>query len=158
MRFRVTVTFEPDIHTYQRVWNRARKAGLRAMGELYASQYLAKHFTHQGAREYGYEPRQIFRRTKGGKLTSRGSKPPLVESGDLRKEAQDSVRVKVYGSRAVIQMDVPWYIRAHKDAGMDLEDELTRISSAEAQAMADAHVKAINTEMAKTPRRRRKLS
>ncbi len=157
--FKISVTFTPDIKTYQRVWNRARKTGLRAMGDLYAEKYLKKHFTHAGAREYGYAPRQVFRRSgkKGGATTSRGRRPPLVDSGDLKEEALSSVRVKVYGARAVVSMEVPWYIRAHRER-MDMEDELTRISDAEANEMAEAYVKAVNTEMEKTPRTRRKVA
>ena len=150
--FRMRVWFEPDVKTFQRIWNRARKAGLRAMGDLYAANYIHKHFTQAGGREYGYKPRQIFRKVKGGKTTSRGSRAPLVDSGDLKRDATGSVKVKVYGARAVIQMDVPWYIRMH-----EMEDELTRITRAEAEEMAGAYAKAVNRELEKTPRRRHKV-
>lgn len=142
--FRMRVWFEPDVKTLQRIWNRARKAGLRAMGDLYASNYIHKHFTQAGGREYGYKPRQIWRKVKDG--------PPLVESGDLKRDATGSVKVKVYSARAVIQMDVPWYIRVH-----EMEDELTRITRAEAEEMAGAYAKAVNRELEKTPRRRHKV-
>ena len=113
------------IHGWKPLKDVIEKAFL-AVGLYWGRNFLAKHFTRAGAREYGYEPRKGEGARPGGKRFARVAGPaekrageilPLVYSGDLRDDARRyrvtavatrkdiRVRVKFPGAKGLNRLD-----------------------------------------------------
>jgi len=161
--FRIELTFDPPLKEFVRRWDKARKAGLKAAGELWIQKFLRRHFTREGASRYGYKPRVAPRhgysprRARGGSRNRGGDPRPLVHSGRLVSSVSRSAKVKVYGASARIEMEAPEYIRfrGHRGTGPDMVEELTTVTGDEAEELAEAYAAAIEEELSRVRRRRR---
>ena len=97
----------------KKLWNKLARECWIAMGEHWHREMRAKHFTHRGASEYGYDKRQgegrspgdkgFLRTYTGRKLRRFGHTYPLVWSGASRTlSAIRDVRATRDGSRVVM--------------------------------------------------------
>lgn len=90
----------------------SRKA-FRAAGEAWVAEVIPKHFTSQGATEYGYELRDPG--YQGRKIRAIGHQRPLEFTGTTRQAAERS-RLRVSAHRGAadksvrIKYDAPTYI------------------------------------------------
>ena len=136
--------FVPDMP--KRVYNDVQREAFRGMGVKWHRDYLMTHFTHAGATEYGYRPRQgdrqsptdrSFRRTyTGRKLRRYGHTYPLVLTGLSRAQARTrDVRATRTGVRVVLHMPpyFSFYRRLH--GGTNMYEELSTISEPERLAL-----------------------
>jgi hypothetical protein len=114
------------------------------VGSDYHRAFMAKHFTHAGAREYGYAPRKGergapgskgFRRSyTGRKLRQKGHTLPLVWSGESRTLARvRDVRATSKGCRIVIHANKLNFRNPKSEINM--RDEVTRVSDMEARVV-----------------------
>lgn len=122
--------------------NSATRATYRSMGEHWHSEFRPKHFTHQGAREYGYTPRQgaeagvrrFARSYQGRKLKKYGHTLPLVKTGLSQKLAQiRDVRATSKGSRVVIHART--FNRSNPHSRINMREEVTAVSKPEEERL-----------------------
>lgn len=128
------------------------KAAWEHAGEFWHRVILKKHFTHAGAKEYGYKPRKQAEvrtsMTKSGKIRVRklpsydqrkfrkwGHTYPLVWSGEMKRQVMRTRDVRSTAKGAKVVLHGPkhlWQFR--KDYGQaDKAAELSRISEADAR-------------------------
>jgi len=121
-------------------------------GHLWARHMCPKHFTHGGAREYGYTPRKGEQSGQSGKTywrsyTGRKQKLmhhtlPLVWSGQLRAAARIySLDVRITSTRSRLWVNLPAAGRArirNPHSQINMAEELTRVSAAEAREIVAA--------------------
>lgn len=131
------------------------KAANLEIARVWLDQFLFKHFTNLGAKEYGYDRRA----SKYSKRKSRetGERKPLVLSGDTRRMTQDEGAAKGFPTRAVVTMPVPDHFLTKMRDGPDMADELVRISEQEVNILADEWEDAITEFMDNSPKRRRRI-
>ena len=112
-----------------KAFNEAQKKAFRAVGEYWHQHILPQHFTHAGARRYGYQRRS--RRYESYKLRKYGHTYPLVKTGQMKREALMIRDVREKNSRVKVFLHGPkhlWQFR--KDYGAsDKAKELTAVDS-----------------------------
>jgi hypothetical protein len=137
-------------------WTAAVREGWRAAGELWHEQFRPKHFTHAGAREYGYLPRkgergneEGFRRSyTGRKLHKFGHTYPLVYTGEsMRLTRMQDVRPTSKGVRVVYRA-YKFNFR-HPRSRIRMREEFTRISRREERDIRRAIDNRLQAEMNK---------
>jgi len=120
--------------------------------------FRPKHFTQEGAREYGYAPRRgeesgtsgkaFWRSYTGRKLKKFGHTLPLVYSGDLR----DRTRIARIDSKADgVRVVLPQANKANfhnPKSNVNMREELTRISADEARQSAELLDQAVRRRIA----------
>ena len=115
------------------------------IGNHWHRQMRPKHFTHAGAREYGYTPRKGekdaasskgFRRSYSGrKLRKFGHTLPLVYTGESRDiTARRDVRPTRHGVRIVMAANKLNYKNPY--TAIDKRDEMTRVSPEDTRTLA----------------------
>jgi hypothetical protein len=133
----------------QRDVNDALRRALEGMCLRWRRQYLPKHFTKGGAREYGYQPRQGERNPlKRGSYSNRKLRLfshvlPNVYTGELRRlslQGPQTVRATVTRTRARVRAVLP------RKANFRLH-ELKIVSSRERAALEQFLVQRIEFEL-----------
>jgi len=137
-----------------RVINQIAKEVAIEVGYFWHDNFLQKHFTHAGAREYGYEPRQGERgsgmRFSGSytqhKLHRFNHTRPLEFTGDSRSLLETSkhkVRATATGGEATLRIPLgaPNFNRfgrggRYGTSKVDLRHDITAVSEAEIGLMA----------------------
>lgn len=125
---------------FQKAFTAAIRAAWQTAGELWHDRFRPKHFTHAGAREYGYLPRkgergneheQGFRRSyTGRKLHKFGHTYPLVYTGEsMRLTRMQDVRPTTKGVRVVYRAYK--YNFRHPRSRIRMREEFTTISRIE---------------------------
>jgi hypothetical protein len=121
-------------------FNACARQAFREIGMYWHRALRPKHFTHRGATEYGYEPRQGergsaggrgFRRTyTGRKLHRYGHTRPLVYTGESERESK-TARIVATSKRVRVRMKLPRLNWRHESRTKTMREELTMISAAE---------------------------
>ena len=141
----------------QREFNDLVREAWYHVGKYWMTHFRAKHFTKAGAREYRYAPRvgegesgkRFWRSYTGRKQKTLGHTDPLVYSGDSRRSTQ-TARVTATAttnkSQCRVTMNAPnlnYPGKKRRDGrpGIDLRDEMTRISPAEWAELVKQHDK-----------------
>lgn len=147
-----------------RLLNEVLKAAWLKAGELWHQAFRPKHFTHKGAREYGYLWRAgetLPRGTKGWrrKYTGRkymkwGHTLPLVWSGESK--ARSAIRRILPTKHGVtIKLRTPTLNRRHKDSPILMSKEMRTISPAEKRRIVQELDKHIHRGLRRLAQRRR---
>lgn len=106
------------------------------MGKHWMVNIRPKHFTHAGAREYGYEPRsgekksgKSFKRSyTGRKLRKKGHTRPLEYSGELKRDSGFSRFSHGVGRMRILLPRARKANFRHPKSNIDMRAELTAIS------------------------------
>lgn len=137
--------------TTQRQWNAVKRAAWTQTGIGWHEFLRPKHFTKEGAAEYGYAPRSgetgrikknFWRSYTGRKQKKYGHTLPLVLSGELRDRSRTaSISATATATQSVCRVRLPGANKANfrnpkSPANLDMRDELTRISAAEGEQLA----------------------
>ena len=127
----------PTPRGMKRELNAIKKIAFEQLGIWWHTTMRPKHFTHQGAKEYGYSPRKGERGSKGGgrfrssytgrKLRKFGHTLPLVYTGESRALTRiRNVRATSTGVRVI--MRAPTLNRQNRNSQVNMREELTRVS------------------------------
>jgi hypothetical protein len=137
----------------KRQWNVIAKAAFEKVGLRWIQRFLDKHFTHAGAREYGYEPRSGELRRSGSKAYRRsytgikermfGHTLPLVFTGTSRDRCEAG-RVIPSRTGVRVMMNAPALNLRAKHSKINLREELTRVSIPEQRELTDLLVAEID--------------
>lgn len=128
-------------------WNKIVKLAFFKVGEFWHKHFRAKHFTHAGAREYGYQKRKgeelprgskkFWRTYTGIKLRKHGHTFPLVFSGTSRT-LTDIMVVKNTSKGASVKLGRARALNFRPKGGrINMVDEMTRISPAEGAVLVE---------------------
>ncbi len=123
--------------------NRAKRGAWTDAGRWWHKILRPKHFTKRGATEYGYQPRSGergrpykggFRRSyTGRKLAEYGHTQPLKLTGKSQAMTRlRDVRPKPKGKGVRVVLRAPALNARYKDSNINMRDEMTVISQAEA--------------------------
>lgn len=147
-------------------FNEMKRETFREMGELWHREMRPKHFTHAGAREYGYAPRKGeagnrhrkgFKRSYTGiKLRLVGHTRPLEFSGEGRRlsRIQD---IRVTSKRVRVILPRKFNFR-NPHSRVNMREELTTISEREERELVAAADRDIGRRLAAwRPRTRTKI-
>ena len=143
IKFRITESGPTPRHV------RAAERGIRKrtwedLADHWFRTFRPKHFTHRGAKEYGYRPRKghgltgkAFRLSyEGQKLTRKGHTYPLVWSG-VSKQRSTIGRIMGTSKRARVSMSIPAFNFRHPNSDIDMREEMEWISPREEQDLTD---------------------
>jgi len=150
-----TVSASPDPEIGRREFKNLLKEAWSAVGWRHFELAVARHFTKEGGREYGYKPRvgeqsgltqaEFWRSYAGQKLKATGQTDPLVFSGRTREGAR---RATIYPTSGGVRVTLPGCVHinqfkppARRDGRppIDIREELLTISPAEADDRARFH-------------------
>jgi hypothetical protein len=125
--------------------NEAAKEGWQHTGRYWVEHLRDKHFTPEGAREYGYKKRKGegmavnskgYERTYTARKMARfGHTDPLTYSGDSRRGMQ-SAKVSATGKGGTIRMPSGNLGFRPPKSQINMRDEMARISQGEAPELA----------------------
>lgn len=128
------------IHGSKRLVNDVFKAAWLKAAELWHTRFRPKHFTHRGAREYGYAARSgetLSRGTKGWKRSyigrkyaHRGDTLPLVWSSESRT-ASAIRRFEPKKDGVIIRLKTPRLNYRPKGGRIKMADEMRTVSRPE---------------------------
>lgn len=136
----IKITFReqgPTPRGMARHLRRVEKMMWQNLGEFWHKTMRPKHFTHAGAREYGYRPRKgergnphpkgFARSYTGRKLKKFGHTLPMVFTGESRSlTGIRDVRATSKGTRVV--MRARGLNRRNRHSNINMREEMTRIS------------------------------
>jgi hypothetical protein len=128
----------PTPKLMQRELNTINRETVRMMGQFWHQKYFAKHFTHAGATEYGYTPRNKFYELK--KLKVHGHTYPLKYSGRGQQDASHPRIVATatrHEAKVHVIMHAPVFNFRNPHSRINMRVELTTVSLAEIQAIAN---------------------
>ena len=146
-----------------REMQRIRRLTFHEMGTVWHATMRPKHFTHAGAREYGYEPRKgqpgsgspvkgergYYGTYTGRKELKKRHTLPLVYSGQSRILASIGTVVSTFKGCRVKMPTRALNFRPH-GGRINLRDEMTRISEREAAVLmkiANKNLKGLVTNL-----------
>lgn len=146
MAWAIDMTIKGFAGITKRDFQGIHRVSYRATGHHWHVRYADKHFTRQGAQEYGYEPRKGepgnpdpfgFKSSyTGRKFREKGHTNPLEFSGLSRQLARiRDVRATAKGGRIVIH--ARGLNRKNPHSNINMREEMTEISSNEERAMLD---------------------
>jgi hypothetical protein len=116
--------------------NNINREAARLMGEYWHSRFFPKHFTHRGATEYGYAPRNQHYLAR--KLKKYGHTYPLVYTGDSRQRAGHPrivATAKRGEAKVRVIMNAPTLNLIPQGGRINLRQELTTVSQPEAHEL-----------------------
>lgn len=147
-----TVTRSGEVS--KKTWNEAMKATYYAGAEHWHDRFLARHFTVQGARLYGYARRS--RKYAAAKRSQKGHSDPLVWSGDSRDQAKDKkIRSTRTGGKAVV--NAPTLNRApRKGRRFKMSEEVTRRTENETRSIIAVMRKRLEAALKDAAKRKNK--
>lgn len=144
----------------QRKFNDIKRNAWYHVGKYWMAHFRRKHFTHAGAREYGYLPRKgqagnthpkgFWASYCGQKQKQKGHTLPLVWSGESReksKAARIHATATAKKSRCRIVLNVPTLNYKNPHSQIDMRAEMTRISEREMQILAKEYEKHIDMQL-----------
>ena len=135
----------------KRALNKLYKKSFAIAAGVWHTRFHRKHFTHAGAREYRYDPRQGERMTRGSKrhrasYTARkerlfGHTLPLVWSGASRKLA--SIKdVRATSKRGRVVIHARGLNRPRRGGKKSMREEMTTLAVREERTMLDRFARA----------------
>jgi hypothetical protein len=136
-------------------WNLMKKAAFKKVGEWWHKVCRPKHFTYEGAQEYGYTPRQgeqsglgrrFWSTYTGRKLKKFGHKHPLEWSGVSKTRTLDP-DIRSTSGRVQIVLHAPAFNFTQPRGRIRMWEEMTRISDKEETALAAVMNDAIGHEL-----------
>ncbi len=121
-------------------WNEILREAWRSTGVFFHDSFIAKHFTHRGATEYGYTKRVTGYEMK--KLKAQGHTYPLVWSGESKQQAMvKDIKENPKGVR--ITINAPHLEIKHKKSPIDMVKEMTTVSASEVDALREFFIAAV---------------
>jgi len=168
MKISIDMTMEGALVNYTAAnIRKVIQAALFKVGDYWHRNYMKKHFTAAGSREYGYAPRKGERARAGSKQFRRRAGPaerregrmlPLVHSGALRAACQTR-QLLVEVTRDKISVLV-WLRKARalnlRPAGINMREEATTISDAEKRVLVNLLNREILKGLKAMPKRKRR--
>ena len=148
MKTEITITYKGliAITTWKPIKAIIEKAGLAA-GLYWGRNFLQKHFTTAGAREYGYEPRKHERARPGSRRFARvagvaekraGEILPLVYSGTLQGQVRTGYKVTAVATRKDTHVRVTFpRAKGLNRLARKYRDDIRRVSDAEMAVLVD---------------------
>jgi hypothetical protein len=140
----------PTPKLVQRELNNVNREAARTMGQVWASRFREKHFRNAASSEYGYTARQGepgrpgprgFQQSYTGKKLARfGHTRPLVLTGEseaLTRNPRIVATATKGEARVRVIMNSPGFNRRYPGSPIDMRKELTTVSRAEAEELAD---------------------
>ena len=112
-----------------REYNALVKQTLKEVGEFWFHNMLPRHFEEGAGRRYGYTGRAgLYTKTKNRKV---GHKKPLVFTGRMQRELQQSYRLGGTSNKMVVTMYGPPYtnMRRQKKKGGDPINKVAEITA-----------------------------
>jgi hypothetical protein len=132
-------------------FNEVMRNAWRITGTFYHSTFIAKHFTHRGATEYGYKPRVKGYEMK--KLKAKGHTYPLVWSGESKQQALvKDIKENPKGVR--ITINAPHLEIRHRKSPINMVREMTTVSQAEIAELQQVFAEAVEVEFNSMERER----
>ena len=120
------------------------KAAWESVGKRWRGRMLQKHFTVAGASRYGYVRRSFEYNQR--KQREKGHRNPLVWSGKSKALAKmATIRTTRKGAKVI--MRVPTLNRTPRGRRMNMNRELTRVTTAEAELLAELLVDRIDGQI-----------
>lgn len=158
----------PGVTLGRRELNQVLEKAWFPPGKNWHEQFRPKHFTKEGAAEYGYEPRKgeqsgtsgkaFWRSYTGRKLKKFGHTLPLVFSGELRDKARTArIEATSKGVRVFLTNAGKANFH-HPKSTIDMRAELTRISIAEMRESTEILSAAIQEELDRMRNRMRMVT
>jgi hypothetical protein len=117
-------------------FNRMRRLAWEAVGEYWHEHFRAKHFTREGAVEYGYTPRS--KRYEGRKKNYLRHARPLVYTGRSEERShRRKYRIVSRGSRSELRIiiDAPQLNMRNPRSQVDMRKEMTTVSPRELRVL-----------------------
>lgn len=154
-----------------RGWKTIRREAYREAGRAWHRKFAAKHFTHPGAKKYGYTPRSgqehafgsnaFSRSYTGQKWRKKRHTNPLVWSGETKRLVLTNWRIQSHrNGAATVIMNAPGLNLRNPKSTINMREEMERItqdevhySAGRAQVRADSGLKALSS----TRRKRRRI-
>jgi hypothetical protein len=120
------------------------------VGEYWRKHFLPKHFTPAGAREYGYTPRNVAYMIQKAKKW--GHRNPLEWSGESKRQALMLGDVRTTGTtsaktRVRVVLHTPKLNFIPKGGTINMRDEITRVTQAEADKLAQVATDSVERQM-----------
>lgn len=153
----------PTPGIWKREHNRLMRESFEQAGAFYHVQFMHKHFTRAGAKEYGYKPRageqagigsrRFFRSYSGRKLREKGHQRPLVWSG--ASETLARIRdVRANSRRGRIVQHARGLNRKNPNSEIDMAREVRTVSRSEALQTVERFGRHYREQAAKLPKRK----
>lgn len=174
MKIDITMTMEGALANWTKTnIRKVIQAALFKVGDYWHRNFMKKHFTKAGAREYGYAPRKgeraragskTFRKVAGPAERREGQILPLVHSGALRAACQTrQLIVEQTGGKIRVLV---WLRKARAlnlrptNAKINMREEATTISEGEKRVLTNLLNREVIKGLRGLPmrRRRRKIS
>jgi hypothetical protein len=121
------------------------KRGWERLGDEWLDKDLPKHFTSEGAAEYGYLSRSS--RYEASKFKRKGHKLPLVYSGDLRGKSKVA---NIVATSEGVKIRLTWANKANLRnplSKIDMAKELRAVSDGEIRDQADLLERTVRTAL-----------
>lgn len=136
-------------------WREMAKEAYATMGRFWFEHFRAKHFTKEGAAEYGYLPRKGEESGGGGKFwqsyTGRKQKEmghtlPLVWSGESRDRSR-MARITASANGVRISMNIPAFNWQNPNSKIHMRKEMETVSTAEARTLREVGQKVMDAQI-----------
>lgn len=168
MQIKIEMTTEGVFLDYKNAdIRKAVQAALFKVGDYWHRNFMKKHFTKAGAREYGYAPRKgeraragskTFRKVAGPAERREGQILPLVHSGELRLACQ--TRQLITEMKRDNVSVLVWLRKARalnlRPQGINMREEATTISEPERQVLSELLNREIIKGLRAMPKRKRR--
>ena len=167
--FEITIERTGGAALKKRDYNRIRSQGYTEAGRLWHRRFSRKHFTHQGARKYGYKKRkgqEFAFGSKGFKRSYTGQKwrrfrhtNPLQYTGESKRIVANQTRIKATKRGAVkasVIMPARTFNRRPAGSMINMRVEMTTVTSDETQPMAAKSEQVMVRGIKNFPKKRKK--
>ena len=124
------------------------KTAALVVGNYWHDHFRAKHFTPAGAREYGYQPRNVGYMIKKAKKW--GHRNPLEWSGESKSQSRvKDIRATSTSARARVRvvMHMPKLNFIPRGGSINMNDDMTRVSQAEVAKLAEVAADSIDAQL-----------
>lgn len=156
MTIPIKVTVKAQHKLTRKAWRDVSRAAWDVAGDVWHTRILPKHFTEEGAAEYGYEQRS--RKYTARKLRKFGHQRPLEYSGNLKRQV---LRLRDVRARAAnsnreggvrVALTGPSYLSQYRKRTNEPNKalELSRVSPADAEVLRQVLDREIEVRMNQT--------
>jgi len=171
MKISIDMTMEEALGGYTKAnLHKVIHAALYKVADYWHRNYMKKHFTAAGAREYGYAPRKGERARAGSKQFRRRAGPaerragrilPLVYSGRLRDACQiRQIITEITQNEIFARLRLPkaraLNLRPRNAPHIRMREEATTISEAEKRVLVNLLSREVSKGLKRMPKRKRR--
>ncbi len=127
----------------------ARQKANLSVAEFWREKLFPKHFTTQGAQEYGYQPRTA--KYQARKFRRFGHSNPLTYTGESKENTMSQYVIKVSPNRLEVRMPSPRAWNLSRRANMpNLREEALKASDSDLEILAKVAFKTFKETMDKS--------